>query len=43
MPPYRDAQRRLTGAPTLLIADEDGGYLAARREGGPLRVVRRAG
>ena len=41
--PYRDAERRLRGAPTLLIVDVDGGYLAARREGGALRVVRRAG
>jgi hypothetical protein len=39
---YRDAQRSLRGAPTLLIEKDAGGYLAARRDGGTLRVVRRA-
>jgi hypothetical protein len=42
-PRYHDAERRLRGAPTLLIEDEDGGYTAAHRAGGTLRVVRRAG
>jgi hypothetical protein len=41
-PRYRDAERRLFGPPTLLI-EREGGYLAARREGSALTVVRRAG
>ena len=35
---YRDAERRLGGAPTLLVM-RDSGYLAARREGETLRIV----
>jgi hypothetical protein len=42
-PRYRDAERRLGGAPTLLIEDEDGSYTAARRDGGTFTLVTRAG
>ena len=40
---YRDAERRLGGAPTLLIEREGGGYEAARRDGEAYTVVTRAG
>ena len=35
---YRDARRRLGGAPTLLV-ERPSGYVAARRDGGTLIVV----
>jgi hypothetical protein len=41
---YKDATRRLGGPPGLLIADEEGGYRAARDDGrGTVRIVSRAG
>ena len=42
-PRYRDAERRLRGAPTYLLERPRGGYVAARREGTSLRIVTRAG